>query len=108
MSTYHATKKSLAIVGYVLLIPPICLSIMWLKTGSYLSPEGRRNAFVTHFPEGLQHFYWIVLFSLICSTVAVMYVAKSFNQPSVFLRIVDIIAAMIGALIILMNIFQLL
>ena len=108
MSTHHSSKKMLAFIGYVLLIPPVWMAIVWLNTSASLSPDGRKNAFLEHFPDMIQNFKWIILFSLLCSVVSLFFVSRSFNQPAVFLRVIDVVAAMIGALVILMNIFQLL
>ena len=108
MSTHHSSKKMLAFIGYVLLIPPVWMAIVWLNTSASLSPDGRKNAFLEHFPSMVQNFQWIIIFSLLFSMVSLFFVSRSFNQPAVFLRVIDVVAAMIGALIILMNIFQLL
>ncbi len=102
------SKKQLGIIGNILIVPPLLLAIKWFGTSDTLSPEGRVNAFLYGFPESLQHFQIIIVFSLLCCIVSLVLVFKSFNQPAISFRVFDIIAAMLASIIALLNVFQLL
>ena len=102
------SKKWLAVLGFILLILPIYIQILWSGVSTGLAPQQRVNQFVENFPGFLQNVRLISFVSLAFCILSIICVSKSFNQPSVVLRILCIIAAIIASLIGLVNIFQML
>lgn len=86
MSKNYASKKVLAVLGLVFILPPILIQLKGIM---------------------LDNEKMLVITSLVFCIASILCGVKSFNQPVIPLRIATIIIVIVACFIGLMNIFQL-
>lgn len=109
MTTHHTPKRSLAIIGLLLLIPPVLMQSLWIDAFNGESdPLSRKERFLEHFPLFLQSSTILLLFSLACCVFAIVILSRSFNNRAVWLRVLSMVAVVVAVLLALLNVFQML
>ncbi|MDQ6757903.1 MAG: hypothetical protein M3004_13305 [Bacteroidota bacterium] len=108
-STHKVPKKITAILAIVFLLPALYIFGIWFKIfnlNSDLNQAEKISAFTAHFPSGLNDIKMITYLSIACCIVAMVLAAKSFKQPIIFLRVSMFITVFVAALILVLDVSQ--
>lgn len=106
-STHKIPKKLDAILAILFIIPPLYIYIIWVTVASDNNSQIQNvKAFTDHFPRFVSDVVTLAIISIICCIVALIFAAKSFKQPILFLRITSWLVVIIGAFLLFLNLFQ--
>lgn len=106
-STHKIPKKIDAILAILFILPPLFIYITWVSVASDNNSQVQNvKAFTDKFPEFISGVVPLALISIACCILALIFAAKSFKQPILFLRITSWLVVIIGAFLLFLNIFQ--
>jgi len=106
-STHKLPKKIDAILAMLFIIPAIYIYIIWISVASDNTTQVQNvKAFTDHFPKLISGVVPLAVISIVSCILALIFAAKSFKQPILFLRIAAWIIVIIGSFLLFLNIFQ--
>ncbi|MEO9209531.1 MAG: hypothetical protein ABI208_00455 [Ginsengibacter sp.] len=109
-TTTRVKSKTSALLAAIFFLPALILLVIWVSTGfgnSGISEVGRQNQFLNYFPEWMQNFKMLHLFSLLCCIIVLYFASGSFRKHSLWIRISMMAITMASILVILFDFVQL-
>lgn len=108
-STHKLPKKITAVLAIIFLLPALYIFAIWiqvLNANAESSQAEKVSIFKSYFPAFIANGNLITYISMVCCIAAMILASKSFKQPIIFLRIMMFITVIAAALMLLLDIFQ--
>jgi hypothetical protein len=111
LSNERSRNNTLAILGGMLLVPPLLIWGLWIQTFSAnpsASPGQKVEIFLKIFPSFMQSGGTISLVVLVSSVAAIVVSVLSLKRTSTGFKVLSVIAVAVGSLVTLVQLFTML